>query len=71
MQFTGHPKCQQPQYKSCLQQQRKMLETLSPMYSGAGRAEEAKQPSADIRTALGGVFSGAHLDGCFNMYMHW
>ena len=42
-------------------------------YSGTcgPASEQVKQPSGDIRTALGGVFSGACLDGCtlnFNMY---
>ena len=70
MKFTGHRNVSSLNaYKK--QQQRKMSEALSAMYSGAGRAEEAKQPLADICTTLGGVFSGAHLDGCtlnFNTY---
>ena len=74
MQFTGHRNVSSlnAYKKPCLQQQRKMSETLSAMYSGGGRPEEIqKQPSAIKPTALSGVFSGAHLDGCtlnFNMY---
>ena len=65
MQFTGHRNVSSLKaYKKPCLQQRKMSEALCTMYGGAGRAEEAKQPSADIRTTLGGVFSGAHVDGC-------
>ena len=35
---------------------------LCAMYSGPA-SEQVKQPSVDIHTALGGVFSGACLDG--------
>jgi len=75
MQFTGHRNVSSlnAYKKPCLQKQRKMSESLCALYSGTcgPASEEAKQPSGDIRTALGRVFSGACLDGYtinFNMY---
>ena len=43
------------------------------LYSGTcgPASDKARQPSGDICTVLGGVFSSARLDGCtldFNMY---
>ena len=59
--------------KPCQQKQRKMSESLCDLYSGTcgPASKQAKQPSGDISTALGGVFCGAGLDGRtlnFNMY---
>ena len=63
MQFTGHCNVSSlnAYKKPCLQKQRKMSESLCALYIGTcgPASEEAKQPSGDIRTALGGVFSGA------------
>ena len=66
MESTGHTSSLNAYKKPCLRKQQKMSEILCALYSGTcgPASDEARQPSGEIRTALGGVFSGAHLDGC-------
>ena len=65
MESTGHTSSLNAYKKPCLRKQQKMSEILCALYSGTcgPASDEARQPSGEIRTALGGVFSGAHLDG--------